>query len=75
MSTYKGFRTRTALDCTNEQVREWLSNPVTKEMILQCKQYNTQKDNLNLGDSAPDIHIMVEYGTENKKPTLGFFVG
>ncbi len=74
MSTYRGYRTMTALDCTNEQVKEWLNNPVTKEIMLQCKQYNAEKDNLNLGDSAPDIHIIVQDGAEDKKPILHFFV-
>lgn len=75
MSTYRGYRTMTTLDCTNEQVKEWLDNPVTKEIMLQCKQYNAEKDHLNLGDSAPDIFIGVQYGVEDKKPILHFFVG
>lgn len=75
MSTYRGYRTMTTLDCSNEQVKEWLDNPVTKEIMLQCKQYNAEKDHLNLGDSAPDILIEVQYGAEYKKPILHFFVG
>lgn len=75
MSTYRGYRTMTTLDCINEQVKEWLNNPVTKEIMLQCKQYNAEKDNLNLGDSAPNIFIVVQYGAEDKKPILHFFVG
>ena len=73
MSTYKGFRTSTKINCTNEQVQEWFNNPITKELMQQCENYNAQKDGLNLGDSAPAIHIIV-LNESNKPPVLHFGV-